>query len=553
MSNKQLSQDIQQCNASALIDSLPDLVVLVGRDGIILDHGGGQGLFRLKLRPNSAGKHLEQVWPDAVAELVINLTRRAIALRASAEAVFQENGRHYEARLTAHGPDRALCVIRTVSAGAPQDELDITGERPRPRLDRRGFLRRLKDALSLATLREKPAAVAVIHIDGATDIAQSVDAKIAEQILGAAIMRLPAESTEPRFDKPCWFLGQLSDTLVALVLETSDRDAIDASVSNLCASLREPITVGDASFHLTPFAGVAILGQDASSYKILLDQARAAAGEAQRRGSAGVCFYTDTLQLRSLARLDIANELRAAIANREIRLRYVGRHDLATGRLVSWVGYLRWIHPVRGEVRPIEFLRVAESTGLATALSRAALSCLQQDFAALAARWDADVRISFGAMRHHVLHDDFAGDIANFLASGAVPAQRLELRIAEKTFVACDPAVLERLRDLGVQLVVDEVGRGLASLDGLARAPIWGLQLDRAWVTALPGDAVALKVCRAGISLAGALGLTPIATGIDNEAQREQLLALGCRQGSGDIFQNAVPDIMKPYRATVSD
>jgi predicted signal transduction protein with EAL and GGDEF domain len=552
MSKEQLSQDIELCNGETLIDSLPDLVVLVRRDGIILDHGGGLGLSRLKLNRESIGKRLEHIWPQAVAELVMRLTRRAITLRASAEALFQDGGRHYEARLSAHGPDRALCVIRTVLAKVP-DESDMTGEHLRPRLDRRGFLRRLKDAVSLATLREKPAAVAVIHIDGVTDIAQTIDAKIAEQIMSTAILRLPAESDEFQRDISPWFLGQLSDNLVALVLETSDRDAIDANISVLCASLREPITVGDTSFHLTPFVGVAILGQDASSPKILLDQARAAAGEAQRRGSANVCFYTDTLQLRSLARLDTACELRDAIENREIRLRYVGRHDLATGRLVSWVGYLRWIHPIRGEVRPIEFLRVAESTGLATALSRAALSCLQQDFAALAARWDDDVRISFGAMRHHVLHDDFAGDIANFLASGAVPAQRLELRIAEKAFVARDPAVLERLRHLGVQLVVDEVGRGLASLDGLARAPIWGLQLDRAWVTALPRDAVALKVCRAGISLAGALGLTPIATGIDDEAQREQLLALGCRQGSGDIFQDAVPEIMKPYRATVSD
>jgi EAL domain-containing protein (putative c-di-GMP-specific phosphodiesterase class I) len=98
------------------------------------------------------------------------------------------------------------------------------------------------------------------------------------------------------------------------------------------------------------------------------------------------------------------------------------------------------------------------------------------------------------------------------------------------------------------------VGRGLGSIDALARAPIWGLQLDRAWVTALRSDAeVAPKVCRAGISMARALGLTPIATGVDAQEQREQLLALGCRLGSGDIFQDAVPSIMKPYRAAVSD
>jgi EAL domain-containing protein (putative c-di-GMP-specific phosphodiesterase class I)/GGDEF domain-containing protein len=537
----------------ALIDSLPDLVVLVRRDGIILGHGGGHGLSGLKLNGESVGKRLDAVWPEAAAELVVRLSRRAIALRASTEARFQDSGRHYEARLIAQGPDRALCVIRQELAAAPEDALDITGERPRPQLDRRGFLRRFKESMSLATLCEKPAAVAVIHVDGVTDIAQSIDAKIAELLISTAILRLPAQSADLNSEQSPWFLGQLSDSLLALVLETSDRDAIDACVSNICASLREPISVGDAVFQLTPYAGAAILGQDASSPKMLLDHARATAIEAQRRGSAEVCFFTDTLTLRSLARLDIARELREAITNRDIRLRYVGRHDLATGRLVAWVGYLRWIHPIRGEVRPVEFLRVAESTGLAADLSRAVLSCLQEDFTALAPQWDDDVRISFGALRHHILHDDFAADIVRFLAGGSVPAERLELRIAEKTFVASDPAALKDLRRLGVQMVVDEVGRGLGSLDGLARAPIWGLQLDRAWVTALCGDQVALKVCRAGISMAKALGLTPIATGVDDQEQREQLLALGCRHGSGDIYQDAVPNIMKPYRSVVSE
>jgi EAL domain-containing protein (putative c-di-GMP-specific phosphodiesterase class I) len=69
----------------------------------------------------------------------------------------------------------------------------------------------------------------------------------------------------------------------------------------------------------------------------------------------------------------------------------------------------------------------------------------------------------------------------------------------------------------------------------------------------LRSDAVALKVCRAGISVARALGLTPIATGVDDQEQREQLLALGCRQGSGDVFPNAAPDIMKPFRTAASE
>jgi len=169
--------------------------------------------------------------------------------------------------------------------------------------------------------------------------------------------------------------------------------------------------------------------------------------------------------------------------------------------------------------------------------------------AALAAGANADVRISFGALRHHVLQEEFAKDIEEFLAEGPVPVERLELRIAERALIARDAVNLERLARLGVQLVVDEVARGMGSLDLLARSPIWGLQLDRAWVTALRNDPVARKVCRAGIGVAQALGLTPIATGVDDAEQREALVAMGCRHGSGDLFRDGITERMRGPRA----
>jgi EAL domain-containing protein (putative c-di-GMP-specific phosphodiesterase class I) len=229
--------------------------------------------------------------------------------------------------------------------------------------------------------------------------------------------------------------------------------------------------------------------------------------------------------------------MRDAIANREIRLRYGGRHELDSGRLVARVAYLTWVHPLRGELTPGEFLGVAETTGLASVLSRALLAGLREDFAAMQATLPADVRLSFGALRHHLLQDDIVDDIGSFLAESGMPASRLELRIAERTLASMNTSIYQSLGKLGVQIVIDEVGRGFASsLDRLARAPIWGLQLDRAWTTALRADEVALKVCKAGISAALALGLTPIATGVDDAAQRDALMALGCRHGSGDLF-----------------
>jgi EAL domain-containing protein (putative c-di-GMP-specific phosphodiesterase class I)/GGDEF domain-containing protein len=529
----------------ALIEALPDLVVLLRRDGIVLSHGGGQDVAALKPPPECKGERLERLWPEPIALLLKQLTRKALADRTAIGETFQHQGRDYEARVSARGPDRAICVIRAVQPDTRDDTSD-SGERPKPHLDRRGFLRRFRESVSRAALREAPVAVAVIHIEGISDIAQVLAVTTAEQVMSTAIRRLPPGVGEPG---PPWYLGQLGESLLALVLESSDREAIDACVSRVCTSLREPIDSGGAKFHVTPYAGVAILGQDASSARMLLDNARAAASDARRSSGAAVRFFSDTVRLRALARLDLTRELRAAIERGDFRLRYVGRHDLASGRLVTHVGYLRWHHALRGEIRPAEFLRVAETTGLAVALSRVLLLRLREDCLALATREHPDVRISFGPLRHHVLHEEFAEDIRRFLTEAGVPAERLELRIAEKTFIAQEHAQLVAIERLGVRLVVDEVGRGLASLDWLARAPIWGLQLDRAWVMQLRSDAVARKVCGAGIGVARALGLTPIATGVDDDAQREALLALACRYGSGDLYRDAATASDPPLSA----
>jgi len=524
-------------SADSLINSMPDVVLLVSRDGTVVDHGGGDGALPLRPMGDCIGKPVEALYRESTATLLKQLTRRAIAQRTPMEACFRERGEEYEVRVSARGPDRALCQIRTLLPDSQETAGNANGEHPLPGLDRRGFLKRCKESLSVAALREKPLAVVVVQVEAAPAIAQLIASRVSEQVLSTAILRLATLNAQDAEKQLQWYLGQLSDHLLALVIETGDRNVIEACVSRVCDRLSEPVSLGGAEFHLGPYAGIAILGQDAATPRGLLDCARAAAGEARRAHKGAICFFSDTMQLRALSRLDIVNELRTAIANDEIRLRYVGRHDLVTGQVTTHVGYVRWQHPLRGELRPAEFLGVAEATGLATALSRAALASLRRDFGAFAATAsNQDVRVSFGALRHHVLHDEFVDDVKQLLADGAVPADRLELRISEKALIAAGLACFRSLQRLGIRLVIDEVARGMGSLEHLARVSCWGLQLDRVWVTAIRTDAVARKVCRAGISVATALGLTPIATGVDDDAQRHALLDLGCRYGNGDLY-----------------
>ncbi len=521
-----------------LIDSLPDLVLLVQRDGTAVAHAGGRAVTELGCRRAGAAHGFVPSWSRSTAELIRQLARKAIADRTAVEARFRQDDKRYEVRVSPQSPERAICVIRP-SLG---DGVDWTGEHRSLQLDRRGFLRRFKESISIAALREQPIAVGVLFIDEIADIARIITTSISEQIMTTALARLPEDTGEPA-DSPECYLGQLGENLLGVVVKSGDRDAVEARIADICASLGKPIEIGDAEFRLTPYAGVSILGVDASSPRVLLDHARAAAAEARRACSRDVFFFSNTMQLRSLARLDIANELREAIASGAVRLRYAARHDLRTGRRVAWVGYARWLHPLRGEIRPLEFLRVARATGLAISLSRSILAQLAQDFATLGAESEDDVRISLGPLRDHVLHEDFAADLEGALADAAIPPERLELRVAEQVFMARDPADFRSLHRLGLQFVVDEVGRDAGSLAALARAPVWGLQLDRAWVETLRSDPVARKVCRAGIAMAKALTLTPIATGVDDAEQRDALLKLGCHYGMGDLYGGVDPNV----------
>lgn len=516
-------------SAAALIDLLPDLVFLMRRDGSVVAHMGGQAVPGFRRQ----GHKLEQIWSPATAALIKQLLRRCIASRAPVETRFQEQGRSYEVRVSPQGPNQAIGVIRAALSDASGASDDAPDEPRWLGLDRRGFLRRLNDSLAMAALREMPIAVAIVHVEGISQISRTMGARVSEEIMSIAMAKVAALLNAA----DAGYAGQLRENVLAVMLNTADRDAIGRSIHQLCDELRAPIETGDVTFKLTPYAGVALSGVDSSSSEALLEHARTAAGEARRSLSTQAHFYSEAMQLRSLSRLDLGRELRDAIANRDIRFRYIGRYELATGRQAASLAYLRWSHPLRGEIPPAEFLRIAVATGLAVELSRMALELIAEDFAAEAKHWSPGMRISLGPLRDHIFHEEFVGDVERALALNVLPPECLELRIAEKAFVAREAPALRALQKLGVQLVVDEAARGMASLSALAHAPIFGLQLDRAWGTAVLSDPTANKVCRATIGIANALGLAPIAAGVDSQQQRDALLEMGCRYGSGDFFR----------------
>lgn len=518
----------------SFIQELPELILLVRRDGTLLQVTGGRGVPALQALGSWQQDSFAPVWPDRVSAQIAQLARRAINDRGTADSRFELDGRWFSVRALAMGRDRCACVIHPESEAAAVDRRAQQEATPAG-LDRRGFLRRLRDALSEARLRESPIAVAVIQIEDVTELDRVIEPRISEQIVRHALQKVRGDSPASP-GQPAWELGQLKDNLLALRVDSADRDLIESCVARVCAQLSEPASVGGTTFQLALHAGVAILGLDATSPQVLVDHARVAAAEARRSASGRVFFFSDTLKMKSLARLDIAREMRTAIDSGHFRLRYRYRHELRTGGRTALVGYVGWQHPLRGAIPPAEFLPVAQSMGLAAALSRSVLHSLREDLQLLD-REAPGVRLSFGALRAHALEGGFASDLQRAIREAGLPPARLEIRLAESAAVSRDPGEFAPLRDMGVRIVADEMGRDLVPLPRLAGAPVWGMQLDRAWVSRLAqDDQVARRVCGALVGMARALEMVPLASGVDTPELRDALLEIGCQQGTGDLY-----------------
>lgn len=513
----------------SLIEAMPDFVAFLRRDGAVMRHLGGRGLTgRLRDEP-VAGRKPEEIWDDAVAQQIRQAVRRALANRGAETLSFSQDGRGFEARISAHGRDRVVCVIR--AAGASRADAERDGVRSGA-VERREFYDRVQNAIADATLRERRLALCVVHIDGLNDIGGIIDFSISQQITHNLLLRLAS---------PHWDVRRIGDGLFGVIVRDFDeRGTLRGMAEDMQKRLQSPVEIGDASFSVRPAIGIAVLGDDGNQAGTMLDHAQTAMLEARRDDAGGIHFYSDTLKLRALARLDFQRELRDAIAADSFALRYAARSELAGGTLVAVNAYLRWPSSLRQDIRPAEFLPVAESTGLALDLSRWALQRLRRDAPALRALAGAQARLSFGALRQHFASDALLNDVGQWLASGELQPQQLELRLSERTLsgLSSPSRVLRPFHDLGVQLVVDEFGRGYSSLPRLARMPLHGLQIDRGLVTAARQDEVAARAARAALGLAQSLGLVSIASGVDDEADLARWRDLGCTQGLGDRFGN---------------
>jgi diguanylate cyclase (GGDEF)-like protein/PAS domain S-box-containing protein len=339
-------------------------------------------------------------------------------------------------------------------------------------------------------------------------------------------------------------LARLGGDEFALLLHVGGeaRTAAESAVERIGRLLAQPYQVEGLPLSIEASIGVACFPQDGGDVDQLLQHADIAMYSAKLNG-VGHAVYERSMNGHDRRRLGLLGELRRAISERELVLHYQPKLDLRNQRIDRVEALVRWQHPTDGLVPPVEFIPLAEQTGLIKPLTLYVLdSALEQ-----CRRWLDDGRtigVSVNISPRNLNDGNFPRDVEDLLRRHAVPSGQLLLEVTERGIIA-DPAqaeaTLRALNALGIRIAIDDFGAGHSSLASLARLPLDQIKIDRSFVTDLatnPGNDV---IIRSIINLGHQLGLEVVGEGVETSEVSKRLQQYGCDLLQGFTLTPALP------------
>jgi diguanylate cyclase (GGDEF)-like protein/PAS domain S-box-containing protein len=305
-----------------------------------------------------------------------------------------------------------------------------------------------------------------------------------------------------------------------------------------------PVTVQGQEAVVTASVGIATFPADGDNAEALLGAADAAMYRAKQSGRNAFHFFTADINTRTRARAQMGIELRRALERREFSLAYQPKIDLTSGNPCGAEALLRWRHPERGLIAPVEFIPVLEETGLIVPVGEWVLKRACEDLKSWlgsgAPAMPVAVNLSARQFRQHDLEER----IRSIVYGAGIDPSLIELEITESQLMH-DPdhavRVLRALGEAGVRIAIDDFGTGYSSLSYLTRFPLASLKIDRSFVADVLDDEADATIVRTIVDMAHTLGFTVIAEGVERDSQAAFLRALGCEQAQGFLFARPMP------------
>ena len=397
------------------------------------------------------------------------------------------------------------------------------------------FHEQLEHAVSIRTEHEPGTAVVFIDLDQFKQINDAYGHSVGDEVL--AILGARLKTVIRAGDS----VARLGGDEFAVLLTSVHEPAEPAIVAErLLEQITLPIEVAGRHLSITASIGIAL----GSSGTELLKQADAAMYRAKSNGDVDYAFYDDELDQVALNRFKRIAELREAIAEKQFTLAYQPVVNLDPFEVVGLEALLRWQHPTLGEVPPLDFIPLAEESGLIVQIGRWVL--LEACFYASRLRelLGRDLEIAVNVSARQLQHPEFLEHVDDALHRADLPPHLLTLELTESVLVASGERAeqqLSTLKDRGVKLALDDFGTGYASLAYLQRLPVDIVKIDRSFTAKIDSGAADLALLEGIVGLGKALGLQLVAEGIERVAQQGIVLDLGCHGAQGFHFGRPAP------------
>ncbi len=399
------------------------------------------------------------------------------------------------------------------------------------------------DRLDLALARRRRDGIGVamlmLDLDRFKIINDSLGHAVGDQVLVALAGRL-REALRPS-DTVARLGG---DEFVVVCELPGDVHRVVELAERIGCAVSRPLSLESGDHVLTVSIGIAIAEMTGDTSASLLRDADVAMYRAKKRGPGRYELFDSSLRSQVLARLNTETELRRALERGELCVHYQPIIELATGRPVATEALVRWEHPRHGLVPPLDFIPIAEETGLIVALGREVLRWACEQSAQWQQRFACPLQTFINVSGCQIANPRFPAEVASVCSDSGLLPGTLRLEVTESVLIERageSTAVLGRLHADGVQLVLDDFGTGYSSLSYLRNFPLDGVKVDRAFTDGLGGSERDAAIMRAIVEMCSALGLAVVAEGVESVAQLEQLAKLGCRHVQGYLLCRPMP------------
>jgi len=406
--------------------------------------------------------------------------------------------------------------------------------------NRHWLMHYLPSAVEKARTSGAMLAVMFVDLDDFKIINDTLGHAAGDELLQAAASRIRSVV------RPTDHVVRLGGDEFTVILEhvTSSDDVVRVA-DRIISTLQEPFLIAGGSSHVVyGSVGISLFPEDGTDAKTLLKHADIAMYAAKGSGKRHYCFFEERLSERLLSRMQNEKALQHAIDVDEFVLYYQPRVDTYSGELRSMEALVRWRHPERGMVPPLEFIPLAEETGLIISLGElvARKACCQ-----LAAWQDAGLRVvpvSINVSPRQFSQGGLSALFASCLAESGLDSSLVEIEVTETCMMSEDSIVADELaaiESLGIKLLVDDFGTGYSSLAQLQRLDMDILKIDKAFTAQLDDGKEGEALVMAVISMAHVLGMSVVAEGVETLQQLQVLQALSCNEVQGYLISRPIP------------